>query len=64
MNKKDFLILAMGGMLSASNDVYGAPLLPANDRGKIGALYRRRRNASHASTSAKDLTEDVVVTSM
>ena len=30
MNKKDFLILAMGGMLSASNDVYGAPLLPAN----------------------------------
>lgn len=30
MNKKDFLILAMSGMLSASNDVYGAPLLPAN----------------------------------
>ena len=30
MNKKDFFIHAMAGMLAASNDLYGAPLLPAN----------------------------------
>ena len=30
MSKKPGIIMAMAGMLSASNDVYGAPLLPAN----------------------------------
>lgn len=30
MNKKTFMLTAMAGMLAASNDLYGAPLLPAN----------------------------------
>lgn len=30
MSKKLGIITAMAGMLSASNDMYGAPLLPAN----------------------------------
>lgn len=30
MNKKDFFIHAMYGLLAAPNDLYGAPLLPAN----------------------------------
>ena len=30
MSKKTFILSAMAGMLAASNDLYGAPLLPAN----------------------------------
>ena len=30
MSKIDFFIHAMAGMLAASNEMYGAPLLPAN----------------------------------
>lgn len=30
MNKKAFILTAMAGMLAASNDLYGSPLLPAN----------------------------------
>lgn len=30
MSKKTFILSAMAGMLAASNNLYGAPLLPAN----------------------------------
>lgn len=30
MNKKEYMLTVMAGMLTASNDLYGAPLLPAN----------------------------------
>lgn len=43
MSKKAWVIAAMAGMLAASNDLYGAPLLPANRQREDKRTNRDRK---------------------